>query len=222
MKLLPTADGSLTIQLEGKDTTYHSRHGALQESKQVYIDCGLHYVLQNLPGSEISIFEMGFGTGLNVLLTFIETANRELEVRYDSIDVQPIASSISAALNYASQLAQPGLEALFMKLHSTPWNESVHLSPRFRLKKMLSDIHFFLPDRKYDLIYYDAFSPRDMPDQWTVPIFEKMHSMLKERGVLVTYCSKSIVRRAMEAAGFDVHKLPGPRGKREIVRALKT
>lgn len=222
MKLLPTADGSLTIQLEGKDTTYHSRHGAIGESMHVYIQSGLQYVLDTASRTEISIFEMGFGTGLNTLLTFIETTHRGTIVSYDAIDVQPIPGSIISELNYTDLLERRDLDSLFRNLHATSWNEPVHLSPQFRFRKRLSDVHLILPDDKYDLIYYDAFSPRDVPEQWTVPVFEKMHSMLNEKGVLVTYCSKSIVRRAMQAAGFEVHKLPGPYGKREIVRAIKT
>lgn len=221
MKLLLTADGSLTIQLEGKDTTYHSRHGAIQESMHVFINSGLQHILHLQPKTDLAIFEMGFGTGLNAFLTFIELENRQLQISYDSIDVQPLPPTMYAALHYAEQLGLPEADKLFIRLHTFPWNESFNLSAHFRFTKMLCDIHNFNPVKKYDLIYYDAFSPRDVPDQWTPNVFSKLYSLMNEQGVLVTYCSKSIVRRSMQAAGFEVCKLPGPPGKREIVRALK-
>jgi len=215
-----TADGSHTVFIPGINVTYHSIHGALQESLHVFIQAGLNFVLDKSKSADpVSILEMGLGTGLNALLTLKKTSKQEKIVFYQGIELYPLNKGEVAAINYGSLLK---MEDLFLVLHTCSWEEDVIIQPRFTLHKTeLSLLNFVGDSRKFDLIYYDAFAPAVQPELWTKTIFEKLYSLLKEEGVLVTYCSKGDVRRNMIAAGFVVEKLQGPLQKREMLRAIK-
>ncbi|HEU4470155.1 MAG TPA: tRNA (5-methylaminomethyl-2-thiouridine)(34)-methyltransferase MnmD [Flavisolibacter sp.] len=215
--LLTTADGSHTISIPELNLTYHSRWGAIQESMHVFIQAGLHLSGQRKPGA-VSIFEMGFGTGLNALLTAIESAKLSLPVHYTAIEPFPLTAEEISQLNYTDRL---GHAALFNAIHEGGWEENKTIHQHFILRKERTTLADFEPQQAFDLIYYDAFAPAAQPELWDLQAFQKLFSMLEPGGHLVTYCSKGDVKRAMTAAGFTVTKLPGPPGKREMLRAEK-
>jgi tRNA U34 5-methylaminomethyl-2-thiouridine-forming methyltransferase MnmC len=233
-KLILTSDGSHTISLPELNVTYHSIHGAIQESKHVFIEAGLKS-LAAAKESILNIFEMGFGTGLNALLTIIEAERLQQRIYFETVEQFPLASSQIMSLNYCKQLVREDLQLIFEQMHYSEWEQKIELTPGFIFKKSKINL-LTLPIQQaisrtpgisetfgapgtFDLIFFDAFAPNVQPELWTKDIFEKMFVLLKPGGVLVTYCSKGEVRRAMEAAGFVVEKLPGPKGKREMVRA---
>jgi tRNA U34 5-methylaminomethyl-2-thiouridine-forming methyltransferase MnmC len=218
-EILVTKDGSHTVEIPGMNVTYHSHHGAIQESMHVFIETGLFYLLKQSPFQEpLRIFEMGFGTGLNALLTAIEAVKKILKIHYTAVEMHPLTIEEANALNYSHVLGQ---QEVFERLHQCAWGEDVTITENFTLFKEQGDLQDFTSSKPFDLVYFDAFAPTAQPELWTEVIFKKLHTMMKEGGVLVTYCSKGSVRRAMQAAGFNVAKLPGPPGKREIVRAEK-
>ena len=215
-----TKDGSHTISIPEMNVTYHSHHGAIQESMHVFINAGLKYVSGNLPKTGISIFEMGFGTGLNALLSFIEAEKNQVKIHYTTVELFPLQEHEITSLNYCEQLHRKDLEPVFHQLHQSEWEKDIHISPYFTIHKTKASLLNFTTSKFFNLIYYDAFAPSAQPELWTKQVFEKLFLMLMPGGVLVTYCSKGDVRRAMQAAGFGVEKIQGPPGKREMVRAL--
>ena len=220
-----TADGSSTIHLPEWDEQYHSKHGAIQEAYHVFIKHGLEHLCHSEGVSEsskhISVLEIGFGTGLNAFITLIEAEKLDVNIDYVGVEGYPISSGEIHQLNYSKQLENSGKESLFNTLHEVSWEEKHEISNGFSLtkqKKFFSEI----TDRdSFNLIYFDAFGARVQPELWTEVIFQKMYDALKKNGVLVTYAAKGSVRRAMQAVGFLVEKLPGPPGKREMLRATK-
>jgi tRNA U34 5-methylaminomethyl-2-thiouridine-forming methyltransferase MnmC len=223
-KLILTSDGSHTILLPELNVTYHSIHGALQESKHVFIEAGLKS-LNPARKTIVNIFEMGFGTGLNTLLTMIEAENLTRAIHYEAIEQFPLGNTEIGSLNYCKQLDREDLQPAFEQLHHCECEKQIELTSRFTFKKLQANLlNFGTPEtclsgrQAFELIYFDAFAPNVQPELWTKEIFDKMFEMLEPGGILVTYCSKSDVRRAMQAAGFTVEKLPGPKGKREIIR----
>lgn len=218
-EIIVTADGSVTIAIPQLNVTYHSKHGAIQESMHVFIEAGLKPLLHQQ--ETINIFEMGFGTGLNALLTLIEAAKYQHKINYQTVEAFPLEKEIVAALNYCEQLHQPALKPLFEQLHTSPWDQSLNLTPWFTFQKNHTTLFNLSTGQPSNLIYYDAFAPNAQPELWTVDVFTQLFNMLTAGGVLVTYCSKGDVRRAMQAAGFTVEKISGPPGKREMVRAIK-
>ncbi|SHN36377.1 tRNA (5-methylaminomethyl-2-thiouridine)(34)-methyltransferase MnmD [Chitinophaga sp. CF418] len=215
-----TGDGSHTISIPEWNVTYHSIHGAIQESLHVYIEEGLKYKLSK-KSDVLSILEMGFGTGLNALLTLRECIRERKNIYYQAIEQYPLTCTETDRLNYAEQLDEPVLQSCLMTLHSVPWDEDIQVNPYFCLHKThvaLQDVSF---SRSFDIIYYDAFDPAVQPELWTEDVFGKLYNCLVPGGILVTYCSKGSVRRAMKAVGFIVEKVPGPSHKREMVRAIR-
>jgi len=226
-KLILTSDGSHTILLPELNVTYHSIHGAVQESKHVFIEAGLKSLLP-AEGIALNIFEVGFGTGLNALLTMIETERLQTAIYYETIELFPLDHNEARLLNYCKHLDREDLQPAYEQFHHCEWETPIKLTPRFTFKKSAANLlNFETPEtslsgrQAFELIYFDAFAPNAQPVLWTKEIFEKMFAMLKPAGVLVTYCSKVDVRRAMQAAGFTVEKFPGPKGKREIIRAFR-
>lgn len=216
--LLSTADGSHTISIPSLGLTYHSMHGAIQESRHVFIDAGLQPIIA-MGINHINILEIGFGTGLNALLTL--DAAKNLSIRYETLEPEPIETYLFNQLNYCDQLGRKDLEEKFLMMHQAKWKSEIIIQPDFAFIKRPDKFTEFSSHNKFDLIYFDAFAPREQPGLWTAEIFSKLFSFLESEGCLVTYCSKSEVRRAMVAAGFKVEKIPGPYGKREMVRAIK-
>ena len=217
-ELMITEDGSHTIYLPELDEHYHSVHGAIQESRHIYIEQGLF----QLDKKEISVLEIGFGTGLNAFLTFGYSKLRNLQISYTSIEKYPLAEKEYNQLNYPSQVF-PEFEFVFRKLHNLEWDVWRELEPDFRIKKNQSDLltFSFNPDEKYDLIYYDAFAPGKQPEMWSSLVLNKVASTLKRNGLLLTYCAKGTVRRSLADAGLAMERIPGPKGKKEILRGKK-
>ena len=216
-QVIPTSDGSHTVSVPELNVTYHSIHGAIQESMHVFIQAGLEYVMQKVDKNEtIHIFEMGFGTGLNAFLTAIEAEKQQRKILYTAVELYPLSNDEIEFLNYKDALGQPNL---FHQLHQVAWNETIPITDYFTLIKQQVNLTDFQSEQRFHLVYYDAFPPNAQPELWTKEIFEKLYNMMLSGGVLVTYCSKGDVRRAMLAAGFEVEKIPGPPRKREMLRA---
>lgn len=211
-----TGDGSSTLYSEKYGETYHSRHGAIQESMHVFIGMGLAALPQEK--QDISILEMGLGTGLNVLLTALHQGERT--IRYTSLEAEPIGPEQYQELNYSEELDGEKRSNLLTKIHELPWQSWQELQADFQLFKFLGKLQDFQPEskQKFDLIYYDAFAPGTQPELWTQEIFEKLFAFCHPGAVLTTYCAKGAVRRAMIAAGFEAERVPGPPGKREMLR----
>ncbi|AVI51375.1 SAM-dependent methyltransferase [Pukyongia salina] len=218
-EFLITGDGSLTIHLPEWNEQYHSKHGALAEAQHVFIESGLHHFIGKENPKTVSILEIGFGTGLNAFLTLLFCSDRNIDITYTGVEAYPVMADEIEKLNYA-QLTEVSA-TLFKDLHNTPWEVPAEITNSFQLtkqKKFFSEIN---NEEEFDIIYFDAFGPRVQPDLWTEEIFSKMYSALKPGGVLVTYSAKGSVRRAMQAMGFTVERLPGPPGKREMLRGSK-
>ena len=216
-KIITTSDGSKTIYLEEWNEQYHSIHGAIKEAYHVFIDHGL----STLEQKSIAVLEIGFGTGLNALITYKEGEDRNLDIHYTGVEAYPVTMEEVRALNYIQLLEAPHLQEVFVELHTTPWNTPNTISKTFHLIKQKKQFAEIKEEAMFDLVYFDAFGARVQPELWTVPMFNRMFNALKPRGVLVTYSAKGSVRRAMEAVGFNVERLPGPPGKREMLRARK-
>jgi tRNA U34 5-methylaminomethyl-2-thiouridine-forming methyltransferase MnmC len=229
-EIILTKDGSHTVSVPEMNVTYHSVHGAIQESMHVFIDAGFRQFSEQ---TELRIFEMGFGTGLNALLTLIEAEKTKQQIHYTSVELYPLQAKEIDKLNYCGQLNRKDLESVFTQLHQCDWEKEIRITEYFTLRKLNTSLSTFNPftetsDNKnsstlqlFNLIYYDAFAPSAQPELWTAGIFEKLYGILNNKGALVTYCSKGDVRRAMQTAGFIIEKIPGPPGKREMVRAWK-
>ena len=215
-RIILTADGSHTVEVPDMQVTYHSRHGAVQESMHVFLRAGLDEARQRFPGEELAVFETGFGSGLNALLTAMEAGKAPLRILYTAVEAFPLNAEEVRLLNYGKEL---GEEDLFGKLHDAPWDEEAVIHSAFTLLKVRGRLQDFTPGHRFHLVYYDAFAPSAQPELWTEAIFRQLYGMLHPDGILTTYCSKGDVRRALQAAGFIVTKLPGPPGKREMVRA---
>jgi len=217
-KIVTTSDGSSSIYLPDFDEHYHSHHGAMQESKHVFMKTG--WDVTAAKKSHIDLLEVGFGTGLNAWLVYDEVRRSDNgnSVHYTSLELYPVTAGQAAQLNFVDQSHQ----GEFMQLHDARWNDSVAINDKFTLEKLEVSLQEFQSARHYDLIFYDAFAPRVQPELWTAEIFQKLFSLLNPGGILVTYCAKGEVRRNMIAAGFSVEKLPGPPGKREMLRASKS
>jgi tRNA U34 5-methylaminomethyl-2-thiouridine-forming methyltransferase MnmC len=214
MKVIITADGSSSIYVEELDEQYHSVHGAVNESMHVYIKYGLEF--KTAKKKEISILEMGFGTGLNTLLTYLN--NNSNNINYVSLEKFPVLENIVDKLNYNEI---EGASNIFNKLHELDWNKEHSLSESFTFTKVKTGLEEFESSKKFDVIYYDAFAPDVQPELWTEDIFRKCFELLNNNGCLVTYCAKGQVKRNLKSAGFTLEGLPGPKGKREMTRAIK-
>ena len=218
-EIIKTADGSVTIHLPEWNEQYHSKHGAISEAVHVFIDAGLHYYTEKHPNQSISILEIGFGTGLNAFLTLLESEKRDIKINYTGVEAYPIEAEEIEKLNYAEQANTKRTN--FLALHISNWEEELNLNANFNLTKRQQFFSEIKDVNSFDIIYFDAFGARVQPDLWTESIFSSMYLALKEKGVLVTYAAKGSVRRAMQAVGFTVERLPGPPGKREMLRAVK-
>jgi len=217
-----TEDGSHTIAIPELNVTYHSKHGALQERMHVFIHAGLDYFkyCNPLQNETINIFEVGFGTGLNALVSLVYAIEYNLQINYQTIELYPLLSDEAHNLNYVF-LTNQNLKTTFYAMHNCDWNKRIELHQLFSFKKVKESLLDFKTTEQFNIIYFDAFDPTVQPELWTEDIFKKMYELLYTNGLLITYCSKGSVQRAMKAAGFTIEKLKGPPGKREIIRAIK-
>lgn len=216
-EIIQTKDGSTTIHLEEWNESYHSKHGAIQEAKHVFIKNGLSL----FKDKTLSILEIGFGTGLNAFITFLEAPDMEQKIDYVGVEAYPVASEEILSMNYVVELEAENKMAVFETMHKSNWNEKVVLSDYFSLTKRQQFFQDIDDVAQFDLIYFDAFGYRVQPELWSTAIFKKMYDALKENGVLVTYAARGVVKRSMIEVGFRVEKLEGPPGKREMFRAFK-
>ncbi|MDX1326733.1 MAG: tRNA (5-methylaminomethyl-2-thiouridine)(34)-methyltransferase MnmD [Arenibacter sp.] len=216
-KIITTADGSKTIQIEDWNEQYHSTHGAIQEAYHVFIKNGLALFKDR----ELAILEIGLGTGLNAFITFLEAKKYGLKIDYTGVEAYPVKEEELAQLDYSAALNAEEYNPQFLKIHQIPWGTPDKIGDNFALLKHQADFKDITDSEKFDLIYFDAFGARVQPELWTEEIFQIMFKALKPNGVLVTYAAKGAVRRAMISVGFAVERLPGPPGKREMLRAKK-
>lgn len=218
--LKTTADGSHTLFVPELNEHYHSSNGALQESVKVFIENGLHFVPPCT--KEINLLEVGFGTGLNALLAVLVAKKQHKKINYVAIEPEPVDPEIIKELNYASIIGGTEAEGYFKKIHEAGWEYPSFLSDYFILSKIKARLEeIMLKDEQFNLVFFDAFGPEVQPELWTEEIFSQLYKSLKPDGILVTYSCKGNVKRALKASGFSIEKLPGPAGKREVLRAIK-
>ena len=217
-EVIETGDGSKTIRIIDLDENYHSTHGALQEAEHVFIKNGL---LEFINKPQISIFEMGFGTGLNAFLSAIKAFDLKLKIEYTGVEAFPVSSEELNQLGYHN-IAGDSNSDLYNKLHESSWGEMNFITDHFSLRKIKNQLQLInFENESFDIVYYDAFGPRAQEEMWSIDLFQKMYDSIKDGGFLVTYCAKGQVKRNMKAVGFEVEPLPGPPGKREMTRAWK-
>ena len=218
--VINTEDGSHSLFNSILNETYHSVHGAVQESKHVFIQHGLDYWLQQNPAKDIRILEIGFGTGLNAFLTFLHPAIKDIKVYYESWEAFPLPMEVLTQLNYPGLLGSP---EKFIQMHEAPWNTPIAISKDVVLHKHQGDIikSELAEGSSFDLIYYDAFAPSKQPELWTLEVLRKVTDVLAANGVWVTYCAKGQLKRDLKLLGLKLETLSGPPGKKEMVRALR-
>ena len=216
-EIIITDDGSTTIRIPEWDENYHSTHGAIQEAKHVFIKNGLNLFQKQ---DSISILEIGFGTGLNAFITFLETLTKD-KVNYVGIEAYPISEEEIAQMNYVSELEAEKYQVIFDKMHACDWENQETITENFLLTKRKQFFQDIEDKNQFDLIYFDAFGFPLQPELWSETIFKKMFDALLPKGTLVTYACRSSIKNAMLSVGFSIEKLPGAPGKREMLRATK-
>jgi len=220
VQLIMTGDGSHSLKNEKLNETYHSTHGAIQESMHVFVKKGLEYWTTYFKEAPV-VLEIGFGTGLNALLTLEFAESHAQPVCYETLETYPLCLQLAEKLNFASQMQRPDLAPFFKKLHEADWNKESQLTPHFTFLKRELSVQDYVPARQFNLIYFDAFAPSKQPEMWTLEVIKKMADLLVEGGILVTYCAQGQFKRNLKEAGFEVESLPGPPFKKEMVRAVK-
>ena len=215
-QLIITNDGSHSLFSQKHGVSYHSKYGAIQETQHVFIDAGFRF---KIPSSSLSILGIGFGTGLNAFMTFLESKKHDVDINYIGVEAFPLSIETISEFNFSDILKEN--ESDFLKIHNMDWEKSHALNDHFSLTKMKMKIEEIDFENQFDLIYFDAFGPGAQPELWEEPILQKMYNALKRDGVLTTYCAKGVVKRTLKKVGFTIEALPGPPGKREMTRAVK-
>lgn len=220
--VIQTADASHSLYVQELGESYHSIHGAIQESKHVFIQSGLkQFVPQTHDVNPLNILEIGLGTGLNALLTLIESEQCDIAIQYTAIEAFPLENNLTEQLNYIELLDARQYKAAFDGIHSSDWNKTVRYTEKFELCKLYTTLEKAVFEPGFHLVYFDAFGPRVQPEMWTDEVFMKLFSVMMQNSCLVTYCAKGEVKRTLKRSGFTVESIPGPPGKREMVRAWK-
>lgn len=217
VKIFESQDGSTSLFSEKFEVSYHSKYGAIQESKHVFIGAGLHPMV--IGRSQVSVLEMGFGTGLNAYLTFLEADRLEVKINYTGLEQFPIPTEMVAQLNYPEKVEKE--RDAFEEIHEREWGRPHQLSDYFSLQKIHSSIQEAKLTDKFDVIYFDAFAPNVQPELWEEDMMSKCFNWLNNGGALVTYCAKGAFKRTLRSVGFQVEALQGPPGKREMTKAVK-
>lgn len=215
-EFIRTEDGSVSLFLAEWNEHYHSIHGAIQEAVHIFIRAGIEYMTK----SSLSILEAGFGTGLNAWLSLIWASEHQIPINYHTLEKYPLLPGEVEKLNYCDLTSFEHPE-LFQQLHTSPWNTPLQLTPFFRFTKHPIDFRDISFPPQFDIVFFDAFNPDVQPHLWTKDVFAKFHHALNPEGILVTYCVKGTVKQALRQVGFEVKRLPGPPGKREMLRALR-
>lgn len=211
-----TADGSHTLFNPLIDEHYHSINGAVQESRHVFIEAGMRHQLKE----KIEVMEIGFGTGLNAILTLLEAESSGRKVVYHSVERYPLSLETVHRLNYPEQITA-SCKPHYLALHEAAWDQFVEITPFFTLHKIVGDSNTCQLPIAIDLIYFDAFAPEKQPEMWSQMIFNRLFEHTAIGGIITTYCAKGVVRRMMQTAGFKMERIPGPPGKREMLRGTK-
>ncbi len=217
--IIETSDGSHTVVSHRFGASYHSKYGAIQESRHVFLEAGLFP--KALIHKELSVLEFGFGSGLNALLTLIEAERLGLHVRYETIEAFPLSAAQAAGLNYPESLGMPESREWLAAMHQAASGESLLLTPHFRFRKVIGRFEDVAYSREFDVVYFDAFAPETQPELWTENVLGRAYEALRPQGVLVTYCAKGAVKRTLKSLGFELESIPGPPGKREMTRGVK-
>ncbi|MFO7842578.1 MAG: tRNA (5-methylaminomethyl-2-thiouridine)(34)-methyltransferase MnmD [Bacteroidales bacterium] len=216
LKIIHTKDGSSTLYSPEFNEHYHSVFGAINESRHVFIDAGFNFLNVKM----IKIFEVGFGTGLNALLSYLQSVKKDITVEYSAIELYPVTKDVIQQLNYTQFLSEEA-KTIFYQLHKVSWNKRIKISNHFHLTKINHDFNDYLFTEKYNLIFFDAFAPEKQPTLWSSQNFAKIHEAMDNHGVLTTYSSKGLVKQNLRNAGFQLERLKGPEGKRHMLRAIK-
>ncbi|ADR22796.1 hypothetical protein MATR_33580 [Marivirga tractuosa] len=221
IKIITTEDGSHSLYHEGLKETYHSFHGALQESVHVFIEKGLRFwrTKSGLP-KEVNIFEVGFGTGLNALLAAQFAIENEVKIDFTTIEPYPLDMEIINQLNYVSSIGEDNLKIVFEELHKCEWGKKVEINPYFAINKIKTKLEDVESEERFDVLFFDAFAPSKQAELWTAELMQKCFNLLKDGGVFTTYSAKGQLKRDLKSVGFEVETLPGPPGKKEMVRGI--
>jgi tRNA U34 5-methylaminomethyl-2-thiouridine-forming methyltransferase MnmC len=217
-EIIITKDGSTSIYLPELNESYHSKFGAIQEAQHVFIKNGMDLFQSN---DTIHILEIGFGTGLNTFITFLEASKRKQKIHYDGVEAYPVSTADARQMNYVKELNATNFEAVFNEIHAVQWEQKIELTPSFTLTKRKQFFQELTDKEKFHLIYFDAFGFDVQPELWNEQIFKIMFDALLSNGVLVTYACRTSIWKAMLSVGFSVEKLSGAPGKREMLRAIK-
>ena len=221
LKIITTEDGSNSIFIPELNETYHSVHGAITESRHVFIKNGFRYIIGQKNPASIKILEIGLGTGLNVLLTILENRIFNLDIHYTAIEAYPVPFEIISQLNYVSQIGGHDTNLLFENIHSGEWNKYFKISGNFYLRKINCLFQDFnAGSERFDLIYYDAFAPGKQPDIWELPVLKKAVLSMNSSGAIVTYTARGQLKRDLKSLGLIVETVQGPPGKKEMIRAV--
>lgn len=221
-EIIATADGSPSIYVPELKETYHSRHGAQTESTYVFIEKGLQYWQEKNPNTDpVRILEVGFGTGLNAFLTYAYAQENQKPIFYETLEKFPLDINLLQAMDFDAFFGSEVSQQYFWPLHQSAWQATSKLDSFFEFSKREDDFLNYSSSQTFDLIFYDAFGAHAQPDLWTEEAMSKAASLLRPDGVWVSYCAKGSVRRALEASGLVAERLPGPPGKREMLRATK-
>lgn len=221
LKIITTEDGSHSLYHAALNETYHSFHGAVQESQHVFLAEGIKYFKEANHPKHISIFEVGLGTGLNALLAAIWANENKINVGFTSIEAYPLEMEIALQLNYAGFLPGKNTIQWYETIHNCKWGQAIHIHDHFQLYKINDKVENFTSTSSFDIIFFDAFAPNKQAEMWKLEIIQKMYNLLSPTGILVTYCARGQFKRDLKAAGFEVETLPGPPGKKEMVRGIK-
>ena len=222
IEIITTSDGSHSLLNTELNETYHSTHGAVQESIHVFIKNGLEFFVQRNKSSHINILEVGFGTGLNALLALQYSLTHPVNIDYESLEAFPVDLPTVSQLNYPKEISLPEADKYFRQLHQSAWDQSDAITNSFKLLKRHVKIQEAdLGAERFDVIFFDAFAPSKQPDMWELPILQKIEASMRNRAVFVTYCAKGQLKRDLKSLGLVVETLSGPPGKKEMVRAVK-
>ena len=219
LQIVSTADNSHTLFLPGLNEHYHSVSGAVTESRHIFIEAGLDEALKNKDA--ISVLEIGFGTGLNALLTCLRAIASGVIIYFEALEPRPIPEHVIEKLNYPEVVVNPDALKMFRKIHDSTWDSEITIHPSFTLFKRCEKLENTSFANQFDLIYFDAFAPQIIPHLWSEEIFRKLNASLNPNGMLVTYSAAGMVKSNLRNAGFCVKRLPGANGKRHMIRAVK-
>jgi tRNA U34 5-methylaminomethyl-2-thiouridine-forming methyltransferase MnmC len=218
LSVFKTQDGSDSVYSDQFGVSYHSKYGAIQESRHVFLKSGLYPKLQEL--DRVDVLETGLGTGLNALLTCLEAEAVDKPVHYVALEAYPLPREQADTLNYPEYLG-PASAAVFRQIHHCDWGAPVQITERFTFEKRRTPFEAFEQENAFDVVYFDAFAPNAQPELWEKAVLGRMYRALRLQGIFVTYCAKGAVKRCLKSLGFQIEALPGPPGKREMTRGIK-